>query len=380
VAVGKNIITVLVLCLILILGMGFVRGPRTYVFEHARSEKLPTLVSQTTPSSVQWAAKIRESESPEELEGFSELPEGERTTIIFVTSVGGPGQLKRAYSLAESIRAFAGRYSNAPIWIFCPRELTTQDAAARRKFASLSVALKSVDIPDEAGWYYLSGMVFAAAEAERQAFGKAAVLVFMGSDTIVLDEPSEFILPEGVSLGYSPVMHKNISPLYVEPLDAYWSRAYTIMNINESAVFKMITPADGDTIRPYFNAGCLSVRPERGLFRKWAATYIDLCRDSLLKREAEKNTMRRVFTFQVALTGTFLNNLGRDEMIEFSKRYNYPIFFREMYGAKYDFHDITDVTTIRYEDFFDKPLPDWDKLLRGPADRIAWIKEHCSQD
>lgn len=352
-------------------------GTQTYTFEYARFEELPTPVAQTTPSSVQRAVQTEESESSEESEDFSDLPEGERTTIIFVTSVSSPGQLERVYSLAESIRAFAGRYRDAPIWIFGPEEITTQNAAAQRKFASLNVTLKSVDIPDEASWYYLSGMVFAAAEAERQASGKAAVLVFMGSDTIVLDEPSEFILPEGVSLGYCPVMHKNISPLYSESLDSYWSRAYSIMNINESAVFKMITPADGDSIRPYFNAGCLSTRPERGLLRKWAVTYIELCSDSLLKREAEKNTLRRIFTFQVALIGAFLNNLGRNEMMEFSRRYNYPIFFKEMYGAKYDFHDITDVATIRYENFFDNPLPDWEKLLSGPPDRIAWIKERC---
>ena len=353
-------------------------GTQTYTFEYGRFEDLPTLAAQATPSHIEREAQIMKSNSPEESEEVSDLPGKERSAIIFVTSVSSPGQLERAFWLAESIRAFAGRYRDAPIWIFGPEEVTTEDTAAQRKSASLSVELKSVEIPEEAGWYYLSGMVFAAAEAERQASGKAVVLVFMGSDTIVLDEPSEFILPEGVGLGYCPVMHKNISPLYDEPLDAYWGRAYSIMNIDESAVFKMITPADGDTIRPYFNAGCLSVRPESGLFRKWAATYIELCSDTLLKSEVEKNTLRRVFTFQVALTGTFLNSLGRDDMTEFSKRYNYPIFFKEMYGAGYDFHDITDVATIRYEEFFDKPLPGWDKILSGPPDRIAWIKEHCS--
>lgn len=356
------------------------RGTQTYTFEYAHVEELPTRAAQTTPSPVPRAVHIQESGSPEELEGLSKLPEGKRTTVVFVTSISNPAQLERAYHLAESIRAFAGRYKDAAIWVFGPKELMTQNADAQRRFASINVELKSVEIPDEVSWYYLSGMVFAAAEAERQAAGKAAVLVFMGSDTIVLGEPSEFILPEGVSLGYCPVMHKNISPLYTEPLDAYWSRAYSVMNIDESAVFEMITPADGDTIRPYFNAGCLSTRPERGLFRKWATTYIELCKDSLLKREAEKDAMRRVFTFQAALTGTFLNNLRRDEMMEFSKRYNYPIFFKEMYGARYDFHDITDVATIRYEDFFDRPLANWDKLLNGPPDRIAWIKEHYSPD
>jgi YD repeat-containing protein len=353
---------------------------QTYTFEYAHFEELPTPAWMKTISPADQAAQTRESEPREDPEELSKSREGERTPVIFVCSASSPAQLERVYRLAESIRAFAGRYRDAPIWVFGPEKLTTQNATEQGRFASLNVALKRFEIPDEAGWYYLSGMVFAAAEAERQAAGKAAVLVFMGSDTIVLEEPSEFVLPDGISLGYCPVMHKNISPLYTEPLDAYWSRAYSIMNIDESAVFKMITPADGDVIRPYFNAGCLSTRPERGLFRKWAATYIELCRDSLLKREAEKNTMKRVFTFQVALTGVFLNNLGRDEMMEFSKRYNYPIFFKEMYGAKYDFHDITNVVTIRYEDFFEKPLPDWDKLLDGPPDRIAWIKEHCLKD
>jgi len=306
----------------------------------------------------------------------SELPKEELAAIVFATYVDGPGQLEKACILAESVRAFAGQYRDAPIWIFGPEELTIQNESAQHKFASLNATLKNVEIPEAASWYYLSGTVFAAAEAEKQALGKAALLVFMGNDTIVLQEPAEFIISEGISLGYCPVMHRNISPLFTEPLDEYWSRAYSIMNIGDSTVFKMVTPADGDTIRPYFNAGCLSTLPGRGLLGKWADTYIELCKDALIKSEAEKNTLKRVFTFQVALIGAVLSNLKRDEMKEFSKRYNYPIFFKEMYGAKYDFHDITDVATIRYEDFFDKPLPNWDKILKGPTGRIAWIRQH----
>jgi hypothetical protein len=138
----------------------------------------------------------------------------------------------------------------------------------------------------------------------------------------------------------------------------------------------MITPADDDTIRPYFNASCLAVRPEKGLFAIWAENFSKLCRDSVIKAECEKDQMKRIFTFQVALTGTFLNNLDRDEMYFISDKYNYPIFFREMYGANKDFHDITGIVTIRVEQFFDKPIAGWDKILKGPADRIAWIKEH----
>jgi hypothetical protein len=62
-------------------------------------------------------------------------------------------------------------------------------------------------------------------------------------------------------------------------------------------------------------------------------------------------------------------------MLELSRRVNYPIFFGEMFGAKRDFHDINDAVTIRYENFFDDPPSDWEKTLRGPADRIAWLKK-----
>ena len=63
-------------------------------------------------------------------------------------------------------------------------------------------------------------------------------------------------------------------------------------------------------------------------------------------------------------------------MIEFSPRINYPIFFEQMFGAKRIFGDITDVVTFRYESYFTNPAPDWHKKLKGPADRIAWMKEH----
>ena len=340
---------------------------------------LPVLLGPMWVAAV--AQPVRaDKDSREEEEKLADLPEGEKTPVVFVCSINGPKELEKAYVVAESIRAFAGRYRDVPIWVFGPKELTIQNPEARQKFAAIGVALKYVEIPDGAGWYSLSEAVFAAAKAEEQAAGKAAILVFLGTDTIVLQEPAEFILPDRISLGYRPVMHKNISQLYDEPLNAYWSRAYSIMKIDQSTVFKMVTPADSDAVRPYFNAGCLSVRPERGLLRKWADNYLVLCRDSLLRHEAERDELKRVFTFQVALTGTFLNNLRRDEMVELSRLYNYPIFFKELFGAKHDFHDITDVATVRCEHFFDDPLPDWDKQLKGPADRIAWIRAHYCRD
>lgn len=311
-----------------------------------------------------------------QLFGRDSMENRDKTPVVFATFAGSENQIRYALFLAKSIRAFGGKYCDAPIWVYCTEDLLAGSDIPRDKFSALNAELRSIAIPDDVSWYVLPGMVYSAAAAEDAADGNVAILVFMGSDTIILQEPDEFRLADSVNFGYRPVMHKNICPLYMDELDAYWSKAFEIMGIDRSVVFPMVTPADGDTILPYFNAGMLIVRPERGLLRKWPASFEKLCADSLIRRECEEDSRKRVFTFQVALSGSVLNHLQKNEMTELSDRYNYPIFFNEMFGSKRDFHDITNAVTIRCEGFFDKPIEGWEEILKAPADRIRWLREN----
>lgn len=296
-------------------------------------------------------------------------------TIIFTTFIESKEELLPLKVMVESLRTFGGKFKDAPVWIYMTNELMASESEALAELASFNVDVRISHAPQDATWFFLARKVFAAAQAEADAAGKAAILARLDTDTIIIQEPDEYILPNGKCLGYRPVFHRNINSLYNEPLDAYWTRAYQIMGIQESTVFPMVTPADGDTIRPYFQAGCIVVRPERSILRKWAEMFTTLCQDSIIKALCKQDQRKRSFTFQVALTGAILNNLDRSEMIQFSDRINYPIFFKEMFDAKRDFHDITNAVTVRYEHFFVNPPVYWDKQLKGPADRIAWIKE-----
>jgi hypothetical protein len=275
----------------------------------------------------------------------------------------------------ESLRTFGGKYKDAPFWIYTTHELLASDNNELKKIAYLNVEIRVSQAPQDVTWFFFARKIFAAAQAEAEAEGKTAVLARLDTDTIFIQGPNEFFLPKGISLGYRPVFHRNINPLYNESLDEYWTRAYQIMDIKESTVFPMVTPADGDTIRPYFQAGCIVVRPERGILRKWREMFTTLVQDSLVKEFCKEDQRKRIFTFQVSLTGAILNSLDRIEMFQFSDRINYPIFFKEMFGAKRDFHDITNAVTIRYEHFFVNPPENWDRQLRGPVDRIEWIKK-----
>ncbi len=180
---------------------------------------------------------------------------GSRQPLILATFAEQESDLARIQIMIESIRTFAGRFKDVPVWVYLTEGLLASESEYLERIESLEGEFWLGQAPEEATWYYLSRKVFASAQAEEEAEGKADILAWLDVDTVFLQEPGEFLLPQGKSLGYRPVMHRNISPLYDEPLDDFWKRAYEKMSVPESRAFPMLTVADEDRIRPYFNAG-----------------------------------------------------------------------------------------------------------------------------
>ena len=310
----------------------------------------------------------------------SQTPKQEKPTpLVITTFLETREEIAWARVMVESLRTFGGSLKNAPVWVYVSEDFRAAESESLNGFASLGAEIRTSRVEESATWFPLARKVFAASQAETEAAGKIAILARLDPDTIFLGEPVEFILPGDKDLGYRPVFHRTISPLYEEPLDTYWSRAYELMGIQASEVFPVVTPADGDAIRAYFQAGCVVVRPERGILKRWEAMFSLLADDPLIKEICGGDPRKRLFTFQVALVGAVLKGLPRPAMHTFSDRVNYPIFFKEMFGAKRDFHDLSNAVTVRYEQLFANPPPDWDKKLTGPADKIAWIKDRLGR-
>ncbi len=306
--------------------------------------------------------------------------ESKKHPLIFATFAEDQEQLYHTLMLTESIRTFAGKFRNAPIWIYVPENLLEKSDAILEKLASLKVEIKTSQAPADALKFYFARKVFAAAEAESEAKDKSESLVWMDEDTIVLQEPKEFLLGPGISLGYRPVTHKNIGSLYAEPLDEFWNRVYEKLSVAESSLFPMITPADQDTLKPYFNAGLLVVKPQRGILEKWSQNFTLLYQDSILTDMCERDRLKKIFLHQAALVGTILNTLEQEEMVDLSLRYNYPIFFKAMYGATKEFDSLDDVVTLRYDVYFSNPDPDWDQKLKRPEKTISWLKQRLGKE
>ena len=58
----------------------------------------------------------------------------------------------------------------------------------------LQVKTKTIQAPENMTWFFFAGKVFAAAKAEAEVDGKTSILAWLDEDTIVLQEPDEFIL------------------------------------------------------------------------------------------------------------------------------------------------------------------------------------------
>jgi hypothetical protein len=310
----------------------------------------------------------------------SEGAQSMKQKIVFGTFAETGEQLQHAFFLVESAREFAGKFKDAPIWVYIPKDLESGNKPLLEKITFLGAEIKTSSAPEEALRYYFARKVYAAGKAESEAEGIADILVWMDEDTIVLGEPADFELQEGINFAYRPVMHNRSGSLFSEPPDSFWSRIYKTLSIEDSSLFSMVTPGDRQTIRAYFNAGLLVVRPQARILRRWGKDFTTLYSDSVLADMCENDVEKRIFIHQTALVGAVLNNLKKENLMELSDRYNYPIFFHQQYESAREFGSIEDIITLRYDVYFRNPDPEWSNKLKGPLPLVDWLRQKLGEN
>ena len=269
--------------------------------------------------------------------------------IVFATFAEDEGQLLEAAILAESLRSFGGSLRGAPLWVYVPEKLPASAPDPILRLRSFGARIGTSSAPAEGLEYFYGSKVFGAAKAEADAEGKAGILAWLDCDTVIGREPREFLLAGGTVLGYRPVQHDIAGSRFPAPADPLWSRIYETLAIPSEALFPMVTYVDGHAIRPYFNAGLLVVRPERGILRAWPDNFRKLYREPFFRKQCEAEKRVWIFLHQMALTGAVLNLAGRTEMIELSPLYNYPLNLQEQIPPERRLESLDGVVTLRYD-------------------------------
>jgi hypothetical protein len=287
--------------------------------------------------------------------------------LIFATACTEDNTIREALLLYASLRKFGGDLANFLCIAFVPKTSWPLSQIIKDKFKALSVDLMPFDLPNKATQFPFAVKVLASSEAETQVKGKTEIMVWMDTNTLVLNPTKAFFLQQEVSFAYRPVHHTLIGSVYKEPLDNFWTKIYQQCGITEDKVFPMKTCVRDNILRPYFNAGVLVLRPEKGLFSSWFVYFDRLYQHPDFRRLYEKDKRYKVFMHQAVLSAVTLKMFKRVEIRELPETINYPLHLHSQYPPKYRHKAIHNLITCRYEEI--RELPD---ILNQISIRESW--------
>ena len=290
------------------------------------------------------------------------------TRLIFAFMQTYTGNECVSLLLARSLRIFGGKLANHLLWLMVPQKPESISESMLRALEELGVQFSRFEVPEEALQFPFGGKVYAAAAAETLASNNEDILVWMDSDTVFTGEPSEVVLGENVSLGYRPVMLKNISSLYDEPVNDFWDFIYKGCGTVEEDISLMLTTIDKVRIRPQFNAGILCVRPWAGLLRAWRNNFERLYQQPELVTFYQEHVLYRIFVHQAILSATLLARLKKEDMQDLGQRFNYPVFLETNTDI------VRNAVTLRYDDFKFFEESGWENKIDLDVQVKAWLQ------
>lgn len=202
------------------------------------------------------------------------------TSLAFVACIENNRIASEALLLFESIREFAGRYSQSPIYSFNPRGLGPLDPSHYRRLRSLDVSHNDEILNSAHRDYALANKVYAAAHAEEMA--KEDVLILLDSDSVFLNEPASFELRQGAVAATTPVWAVGIgSRGPQDPTHALWEAIrQTCGGGSEPPFFR--TRLTQEPVVFYCNSGLVVVRRSAGIFSRWRECFERLSASSVV--------------------------------------------------------------------------------------------------
>lgn len=211
---------------------------------------------------------------------LSEAPEAGVPNVGFVACIEGGVLERQALLLFESIRRYAGRFRDCPIYALSPRAGHGISNRARTGLEKLNVnyidAILNTDCLD----YGPANRVAAAAHIETTY--PHEILVVLDSDTLFLREPSEILLPATVDVAVRPVGLKGMCTSGpADPFDIYWRELCRCCGVDYDQIPWTESFADRLRIKASYNAGLVIARGELGIMQRWADFFFTSVRQGL---------------------------------------------------------------------------------------------------
>ncbi len=310
---------------------------------------------------------------------MSSMKTAEKSTELAFASIVYPQRNSEidAILLAESVRKFAGSLSDNSLIFYTPKDETTFSKGFIEKISNLNAELFTFSLSNEYYNFPFMSNAFAATCAEEDSINEVENIAWLSPNTIVLREPEELILKDEIILGYRPVHHKLIGSKFEEPLDPFWKAIYEVCDVEKDHIFPMETHIEGVKIRPYFNAGILSFRPNRRLMKGWRDKLIKVYKKPSLQEFYNKDEKYKIFLHQAILTGVILSKINSKKIYELPVSYNYPFHLHNVDITSKRPNSMNEMITIRHEGFYNNS--NWFEKFPAHNSLKVWIHEKIIQ-
>jgi len=276
---------------------------------------------------------------------------------------------KQSRLLVRSIRRFGGGLASAPIVSYAPRPGQSLSAECRAEFRRLDVMLPRATLNRQWTDYPLANKPLAAANAESHV--DADALLFLDSDMVLLDEPTECVLGSASEIALRPAFHRNIAVSGSgETESAFWKSLYLIAGCRPTR--RVRTTCDYKVILEYYNSGMIAVRRERGLFAAWRDALLGLFEKDLQPQDGP------YYLEQAALAVTVTKHVRQPTIL--SPRYNLPVHWPCLQRGRVINH-LESAVSLHYADSFSEG--GWRKVLkvfggRLGEERTGWLEENLT--
>lgn len=286
-------------------------------------------------------------------------------SLAFIACVERGNLENQTKLLCRSIRRYAGRYCNAPIYTFQPRRGTEIDTETRNVLADLGVIHNTEPLNRDFHDYPHGNKIFVCARAEEVL--NEDVLVFLDSDTFFTGPPAELDLPAEAVAAIRPAdsVLNSTGPGHTN--EDYWTR---VCNLSQLESMPFLETEVGRRVRAYFSAGLIAVRRRAGLFREWKSDFTRLVRERCIP---EAGGIRRMD--EVSLAVTLARVFNRVRILD--DRYNYLVEKRDRLRSPWREAQLEELVHVHYRRWFNKPR--FLDLLRPRLDPTSEIKQWLEQ-
>lgn len=292
--------------------------------------------------------------------------------LAFVTVLERGDLEHKVLLLLESVRRFGGPFRNAPFWIVQPRPGRLVRSRTLKALCANDAIFVRADLNRAWIEYDFANKPYAAAFVESLLSGRVGTLVYLDSDMLLLGPLDGLVLNGREVAALRPVDKANVGSLSDEPTTPFWRFLYAVCGVSEEDVWHVTSCVDRQSVRAYYSAGLVAVRPEAGIIAKWRDNLERLAAAPGLD-EAAASPLERWFLEQASLSATLLAETTRDCVRHLGLRYGYPLHKHKSLPMDRRIAQLEDAVALHYHHEFH--ARDWRRHVPVGEDVEHWLEE-----